>query len=171
MKKGLRILIPTFILCLLIYYFYEEEKIEKGAKIDKIIVNKSSRELITYSKGEIIKTFKISIGKNSTGKKEFKDDYKTPEGIYSISSKGPHKLFHKYLYVSYPNKNDILNAKKHRKDVGGQILIHGLHKSYAFIGKFHRFMDWTKGCMGMTNKEIDELYDAIDVGTPIQINP
>jgi lipoprotein-anchoring transpeptidase ErfK/SrfK len=55
--------------------------------------------------------------------------------------------------------------------VGGQILIHGLHKSYAFIGKFHRLMDWTKGCMGITNKEIDELYDAVDVGTPIQINP
>ncbi len=171
MKKGLRILIPTFIVSLLVYYYYEGGKIEKGTKIDKIIVNKSARELNTYSKGEIIKTFKISIGKNSIGRKEFEGDYKTPEGIYSISSKGPHKLFHKYLYVSYPNKNDILNAKKHRKDVGGQILIHGLHKSYTALGKFHRLMDWTKGCMGITNKEIDELYDAVDVGTPIQINP
>lgn len=171
MKKGLRILIPTFIVCTLIYYHYEGTKIEKGTKIDKIVVIKSKRELNTYWKGEIIKTFKISIGKNSIGKKEFKDDYKTPEGIYSISSKGPHNLYHKYLYISYPNKNDILNAKKHHKDVGGQILIHGLHKSYAVFGKFHCLIDWTKGCMGITNKEIDELYDAVDVGTPIQINP
>lgn len=171
MKKSLRILIPTFIACLIIFYYYEDAKIEKGTKIDKIVVKKSTRELNTYSKGKIIKTFKISIGKNPIGKKEFEGDYKTPEGLYSISNKGPHKLYHKYLYVSYTNKNDILNARRHKKEVGGQILVHGLHKSYSAIGKFHRLIDWTKGCMGITNKEIDELYDAVDVGTPIEINP
>ena len=77
MKKGLRILIPTFIVSLLVYYYYEGGKIEKGTKIDKIVVNKSARELNTYSKGEIIKTFKISIGKNSTGKKEFLNEVLT----------------------------------------------------------------------------------------------
>jgi murein L,D-transpeptidase YafK len=171
MKKGLSIFFLTLIASLVIYYYYEGGKIEKGIKIDKIVVNKSTRELNTYSKGDLIKTFKVSIGKNAIGKKEFEGDYKTPEGLYSISNKGPHKLYHKYLYVSYPNKNDILNAKKLHKNVGGQILIHGLHKSYKVLGNFHRFVDWTKGCMGLTNHEIDELYDAVAVGTPIQINP
>jgi murein L,D-transpeptidase YafK len=171
MKMSLRILIPFLIASLLIYYYYEDAKIQKGTKIDKIVVNKSIRELNTYSKGEIIKKFKISIGKHPIGKKEFEGDYKTPEGLYSISSKGPHKLYHKYLYVSYPNKNDILNARRYKKEVGGQILIHGLPKSYTAFGKFHRFIDWTKGCMAITNKEMDELYDAVAVGTPIEINP
>ncbi len=171
MKRGFSILILTLIISLVIYYYYDGAKIEKGIKIDKIVVNKSSRELYAYSNGNLIKTFKISIGKNSKGKKEFEGDYKTPEGIYSISNKGQHKLYHKYLYVSYPNKMDILNAKKYNKAVGGQILIHGLHKNYAAIGKFHTLIDWTKGCMGITNNEIDELYDAVNVGTPIEINP
>jgi murein L,D-transpeptidase YafK len=127
--------------------------------------------LSTYANGSLIKTFKISIGKNSIGKKEFKDDYKTPEGKYFISSKAPHPLYHKYLYVSYPNKSDLLNAKKLKKDVGGQILIHGLHKKYALLGNFHRFRDWTKGCMALTNNEIDDLYDAVNVKTPIEIYP
>lgn len=171
MKRGFSILILTLIISLVIYYYYDGAKIEKGIKIDKFLVKKSSRELYAYSNGNLIKTFKISIGKNSKGKKEFEGDYKTPEGIYSISNKGQHKLYHKYLYVSYPNKMDILNAKKYNKAVGGQILIHGLHKNYAAIGKFHRLIDWTKGCMGITNNEIDELYDAVNVGTPIEINP
>jgi murein L,D-transpeptidase YafK len=171
MKKVMWIFVTSIFLVLIAYYFYTDKEIENGVKIDKIIVYKSKRELSTYANGSLIKTFKISIGKNSIGKKEFKDDYKTPEGKYFISSKAPHPLYHKYLYVSYPNKSDLLNAKKLKKDVGGQILIHGLHKKYALLGNFHRFRDWTKGCMALTNNEIDDLYDAVNVKTPIEIYP
>lgn len=171
MRKSLWLVITITLLCATVYYFYKDKEIENDIKIDKIVVYKSNRSLLAYSNGVLIKTFKISIGKNSIGKKEIKDDYKTPEGKYFITTKGPHQLYHKYLYVSYPNKSDILNAKKLKKDVGGQILIHGLHKKYALTGKFHRFWDWTKGCMALTNNEIDDLYDAVNIKTPIEIYP
>jgi len=171
MKKYLWFVISITLLSTTIYYFYTDKEIQKDIKIDKIVVYKSQRALLAYSDGILIKTFKISIGKNSIGKKEIKDDYKTPEGKYFISTKGPHPLYHKYLYVSYPNKSDIQNAKALNKNPGGQILIHGIDKKYAFAGKFHRFRDWTKGCMALTNNEIDDLYNAVNVNTPIEIYP
>jgi lipoprotein-anchoring transpeptidase ErfK/SrfK len=41
----------------------------------------------------------------------------------------------------------------------------------GLVGKFHRWFDWTLGCIAVQNAEIDELYDAVTVGTPIVIYP
>jgi murein L,D-transpeptidase YafK len=171
MKKYLLFIISITLFSATIYYFYKDTEIQNGIKIDKIVVYKSQRALLAYSNGVLIKKFKISIGKNPIGKKEIKDDFKTPEGKYFISMKGPHPLYHKYLYVSYPNKSDILHAKALNKNPGGEILIHGIHKKYVYAGKFHRLVDWTKGCMALTNNEIEDLYNAVNVNTPIEIYP
>jgi murein L,D-transpeptidase YafK len=171
MKKYIWLITFVALLSTIFYYFYNDKGIQNGIKIDKIVVYKSKRALLAYSNGVLIKRFEISIGKNSIGKKEFEGDYKTPEGNYFISSKGSHPLYHKYLYVSYPNKDDLINASKKHKNAGGQILIHGLHKKYAALGKFHRFYDWTKGCMALTNNEVDDLYNAVNVKTTIEIYP
>ena len=71
MKKVIWIFVTSIFLVLIAYYFYTDKEIENGVRIDKIIVYKSKRELSTYANGSLIKTFKISIGKNSIGKKEF----------------------------------------------------------------------------------------------------
>ncbi|WP_343557368.1 L,D-transpeptidase family protein [Sphingobacterium sp.] len=57
------------------------------------------------------------------------------------------------------------------KDAGGDIKIHGLRNGLGFIGKLQRCADWTFGCMALTDSEIDELFDAVAIGTPIEINP
>jgi lipoprotein-anchoring transpeptidase ErfK/SrfK len=41
----------------------------------------------------------------------------------------------------------------------------------AFLGKFHRWTDWTLGCIALTNEEIDELYSAVKIGARIEIKP
>ncbi len=41
----------------------------------------------------------------------------------------------------------------------------------GFASKFHRWFDWTLGCIAVTNKEIDKLYGAVEIGTKIEINP
>lgn len=154
-----------------IYYIYPEQKLAAGIKIDSIIVHKERRALEVYSNGHLIKTYKISLGKNPIGDKEFEGDKKTLEGIYTINDKNENSGYYKNLGISYPNKHDIVSSKKLGKPTGGDLKIHGLRNGIGFIGKFHRWFDWTAGCIALTNREIDELYNAVEIGTSIEIKP
>ncbi len=170
-RKIIRISAALLFLSLTLYYFYPEQKLPAGTPIDRLVVFKSKRQLLAYSGGQLIKIYKIALGKQPIGKKECKDDNKTPEGIYIINDKNPNSNFHKNLGISYPKNEDILNSKRKGKPAGGDVKIHGLHNMAGFIGKLHRWVDWTAGCIAVTNDEIDELYNAVKVGTKIEINP
>lgn len=124
-----------------------------------------------YSDGKLIKTYKVSLGQTPLGDKQFQGDKRTPEGEYRINDKNPNSGFHKNLGVSYPNAMDIQEAKGKGLDPGGEIKIHGLRNGVGFIGKFHRLFNWTAGCIAVTDKEIDELYKSVDLGTTIIIRP
>lgn len=172
--KTLKILSLTFFLILLgitAYYFYPEPKLTEGVKIDKLVVYKSKRQMLAYSKGELVKTYKISLGRNPIGHKQVQGDRKTPEGLYYINDKNPYSGYHKNLGISYPNKKDRQHAQKLGKSAGGDIKIHGLRNGDGYIGKFQRWTDWTLGCIALTNQEVDELYDAVIIGSPIEIHP
>jgi murein L,D-transpeptidase YafK len=119
----------------------------------------------------LIKSYQIALGKNPTGPKQFEGDFRTPEGLYYINDKNPNSKYHKNLGISYPNEKDLQNAKKQGKKPGGQIKIHGLPKNLSWLGKLHVLVDWTKGCIAVTNEEIDELYEIIEIGTPVEIKP
>lgn len=139
--------------------------------MDSIIVYKSKRQLLVFSKGELLKTYKISLGKNPIGDKEFEGDKKTPEGVYSIIDKNTNSRFYKNLGLSYPNTEDIEMAKRFGKPTGGNIKIHGIQNGLGFVGKFQRLFDWTAGCIALTNNEMDELYNSVPIGTKIEIRP
>ncbi|HLN71781.1 MAG TPA: L,D-transpeptidase family protein [Prolixibacteraceae bacterium] len=169
--KIIKLTIPLVILSLNVYYFYPEDKLPSNTKIDKLIVLKSRRQLIAYSGGKVVKIFEISLGKQPIGAKEFEGDKKTPEEIYFINDKYPNSGYHKNLGISYPNLNDLENARRFEKPTGGDIKIHGLRNGLGFIGKFQRWSDWTLGCIAVTDREIDELYEAVGIGTQIEIKP
>jgi murein L,D-transpeptidase YafK len=171
MKKGkiLLLLISFLFTGLTVYYFYPDKKLPAGILIDKLLVLKSKRQMLAYSKGQIVKTYKISIGQQPNGDKEFEGDKKTPEGIYFINDKNPNSSCYKNLGISYPNKDDISNAKNLGKSAGGNIKIHGLPNNFGFISKFHRWIGFTYGCIMVTNEEIDELYKAVKIGSKIEI--
>ncbi|HPH46233.1 MAG TPA: L,D-transpeptidase family protein [Chryseolinea sp.] len=156
---------------LVIYYFIPEESLPSDLKVDKLVVIKSKRILEAYSNGQVIKTYTISLGRNPMGDKQFEGDKRTPEGNYTINDKNTKSGYHKNLGVSYPNSEDIIEAKKESLKPGGEIKIHGLRNGIGFIGKFHRLMDWTAGCIALTDKEVDELYNNVAIGTPIIIRP
>ncbi|MFC4176418.1 L,D-transpeptidase family protein [Flavobacterium gossypii] len=139
--------------------------------MDRIEVFKSKRRMKVYSEGVLLKTYRISLGKNPVGHKQFEGDCKTPEGIYSIDGRNPNSTFHKNLGISYPNEKDLEKAKSLGKPAGGDIKIHGLRNGRGYISKFHRWRDWTAGCIAVTDVEIDELYDAVKIGAEIQIYP
>lgn len=167
-------IIGTFGLLILIgavYYLFPEERLSAGQKIDKIVVKKSERRMEVYSGGQLIKSYRISLGRNPKGDKEFEGDKRTPERHYTINDKNPNSAYHKNLGVSYPNGGDIEDARKKNLNPGGDIKIHGIRNGFGFIGKFQRMWDWTAGCIALTNGEMDELYARVDIGTPITIEP
>jgi murein L,D-transpeptidase YafK len=152
-----------------IFYNKTSDPIDPNVDIDKIILIKHKRELQLVSENEIIKTYEVSLGREPIGKKEFEGDKKTPEGIYKIEDKNPNSGYYKNLGISYPNKNDINNAKSIGKPPGSLIKIHGLRNGLGWIGRFHLFFDWTMGCVAMTNDEVEELYNNVKTGTVIEI--
>ena len=169
--KIVLLTIPILIIGFSIYYFLPEKKLPANIDIDKLVVYKSKRQLLAFSNGKLIKTYKIALGRQPIGHKQFEGDRKTPEGIYTINDKNPNSGYHKNLGVSYPNQDDIANAKRLGKPTGGDIKIHGLRNKTGYINKLHRWTDWTLGCIALTDQEIDELYKAVKVGTQIEIKP
>ncbi|MFQ3573852.1 MAG: L,D-transpeptidase family protein [Thermodesulfovibrionales bacterium] len=135
------------------------------------MVLKSYRLMFLMNNGDIIKTYRISLGKNPTGHKTKEGDKKTPEGLYFIESRKPDSKYYKALKISYPNDEDRRRAQAMGFSPGGMIMIHGLPKDLESVGKMHRRLDWTDGCIGVTNEEIDEIWDLVPDGIPIYIKP
>ena len=54
---------------------------------------------------------------------------------------------------------------------GSLIMVHGLRNGLGFIGRLHRLVDWTNGCIAVTNPEIEEIWRCVRDGTPIVIEP
>lgn len=179
-KKSILFLLLILIISYSIFYFNssemnsnlsEIENISLTQEVDKIIVYKSKREMLVYNGDKLLKTYKISLGNTPIGHKQFEGDGKTPEGIYTINDKNPNSAYHKNLGVSYPNEADIEYAKSFNKSAGGDIKIHGLKNGLGYIGKLHLNSDWTLGCIAVTNEEIDELFEYVKIGSPIEIYP
>ena len=156
-------------LLLVAYNQWPEKPLPTDKPINKMVIEKSKRQMHVYSNGELTKTYKIALGFNPLGDKVYEGDGKTPEGSYVINDKDPNSTFNLNLGISYPDAEDIAKAKKLGKSPGGNIKIHGLRNGFGFIGKLHRFSDWTLGCIAVTNKEIKELYDHVAVGTKVEI--
>lgn len=155
----------------LVYYFFPEKALPAGVKIDKLVVVKSKRIMEAYAQGKVVKVYHVSIGRNPVGDKESEGDKRTPEGTYTINDRNPNSGFHKNLGISYPDERDRKEAAMKGLKPGGEIKIHGLKNDRGFIGKFHRFVDWTNGCIAVTNEEVDELYQHVSIGTTIIIKP
>jgi murein L,D-transpeptidase YafK len=138
---------------------------------DRVVVLKRERALQLVNQGRVIKTYKVALGGDPVGLKTRQGDHKTPEGIYVLNSRNAHSQFYKSIYISYPNATDRAAAR--RKDVspGGDVFVHGLPNGYGWVGASHRLKDWTDGCVAVTNQEIDEIWQAVPNGTPIEIKP
>ena len=173
--KPFKVFLLLFFLLLAgtaVYYFYPETALTAGKPVDKLVVYKSKRQLLAYSNGELLKTYNIALGRQPLGHKEVEGDGKTPEGLYTINAKNANSGYHKNLGISYPNAADIAHAKSLDKPTGGDVKIHGFKNGIKLSpGKFHRLTNWTLGCIAVTNEEVDELYNAVAIGTPIEINP
>ena len=140
-------------------------------KVDKVIVIKSKRVMMLLNNSRVVRTYRIALGKQPVGLKVRQGDHKTPEGSYTLVSRNPNSSFHLSIKISYPNEYDARYAKKIGRPPGGDIMIHGLPEGLGGLGKLHRTLDWTDGCIAVTNSEMDEIWQLVSDGTPIEINP
>jgi murein L,D-transpeptidase YafK len=142
-----------------------------SVQVDRVVVNKHERKLVLLSQGKELRSFKIALGGEPIGPKTRQGDHRTPEGSYVLDSRNSNSHFYKALHISYPNSKDIAAATKLGLNPGGAIMLHGLGKEYAWVGKAHVLHDWTDGCIAVTNEEMDEIWKLVRVGTPIEITP
>jgi murein L,D-transpeptidase YafK len=162
--------ILKYILPLLLFFSLFASAAE-SVLIDKVLIEKKARRLTLLSKDHAVKTYKIALGRNPNGAKEKEGDNKTPEGIYKIDSRNEKSAYHLSLHISYPNENDKKRAKELGITSGGNIMIHGIKNGLGWLGRFHTWIDWTKGCIAVTNKEIEEIDKLVPDGTIVEIRP
>jgi murein L,D-transpeptidase YafK len=153
-------------------------------KEPRIIVLKSKRQLELYSDGAMVRTYRVGLGLNPVDDKQREGDRATPEGEFYIFTKNPKSAYYLSLGISYPNVEDaerglraalithpehdqIVSAIKRKAAppqytaLGGLIYIHGNGAG----------SDWTWGCVALENEDLKELYNLVDIGTPVTIRP
>lgn len=118
-----------------------------------IVVDKSQNLLFLKSTDEIIKTYIVSTGKNNS----------TPVGNFKIVIKQPNPTWFKTGAVIPPDSpQNILGTRWLGLDAKGYG-IHGTTEPQD-LGK-----QVTMGCVRMCNKDVEELYNIVPVGTEVTI--
>jgi len=138
---------------------------------DRILIEKKERRLTLLSKGRVLKTYNIALGGDPIGPKERQGDNKTPEGTYIIDARNGDSLYHLSLHISYPNEKDKKRAKELGVSPGGDIMIHGIKNGFSWASDSHTKVDWTNGCIAVTDEEIEEINKLVPNGTIVEIRP
>ncbi|HEX2975798.1 MAG TPA: L,D-transpeptidase family protein [Bacteroidales bacterium] len=135
-----------------------------------IIIDKFSRKFMVYHGGVLKMEFDAELGKNWVGDKRMKGDNATPEGMYRITKKFDSRStkYYKALLLDYPNAEDLAKFKseKNKGSIPAWAKIGGLIEIHGNGGKG---IDWTEGCIALTDKEMDSVFRIAAVGTPVTI--
>jgi murein L,D-transpeptidase YafK len=140
-------------------------------RADLVVVRKSARKLQLLHSGRVIRSYRIALGWDPDGPKRQEGDGRTPEGVYTLDWRNAHSDFHRSIHVSYPRRDDDLHAARWGVSPGGLIMLHGLPNGLQAEEVGHPNVDWTNGCIALTNDEIDEIWARVEDGTTIIIYP
>ncbi|WP_353613749.1 L,D-transpeptidase family protein [Mangrovibacter phragmitis] len=137
---------------------------------DLVVVNKAARKLSLLREGVVIREYSVSLGRGADdGAKQREGDMKTPEGHYNVDWRNARSRFSLSLHVSWPDADDIQRAKSAGYSPGHNIMIHGLPNGWGWLAPLFRRMDWTDGCIAVTNSEMREIWARTPTGTPVII--
>lgn len=139
------------------------------AQIDLVKVDKSKRRMYLLQGNEVIREYRIALGKSPKGHKQQEGDQRTPEGHYFLDFVTQESRFYRSIHISYPNQQDEQYAALLGVSPGGDIKIHGLKNGETADPAFIQSFDWTNGCIALTNLEMDEFLSLVLPGTPINI--
>lgn len=155
-------------------------------------VYKTGQELLVKQGERVIRRYPVATGMGGKGIKQRLGDKKTPVGVYKIVDFKNDSQFYYFMQLDYPNlldawygyKNRIISASEFRAiataiknnqkppqdtALGGYIGIHGLGEQNGEKLKIHETANWTKGCIALTNEQIDELKKFVRIGTRVVI--
>jgi murein L,D-transpeptidase YafK len=140
-------------------------------KATRVLVLKKEHKMELFSGETVIRTYTVALGRGGLAPKQRQGDHLTPEGLYQIDRRNKNSRFYLALHVSYPNEIDRERARKLGVDPGGDIMIHGITNGLGWLGSMQHMVDWTNGCIAVTDAEMDEIWLLVPDGIPIEIRP
>jgi len=167
------LLIPCLVYTMIDWFAWEP--LPSDVRADGILVQKSERRLTLLWKGKTVRTYQFTL-RDDEGPKCCEGDLKTPEGRYSGEWK-PDTAYYKAYRIDYPAENDVECARRKGCSPGGNIEIHGFSgrfpKWLEWAGSLQRFVNLGRGCIMVTNREIDEIYLAVGGRDhiPVEVTP
>ena len=138
-------------------------RVYTGPAVTSVVVQKAQRQMFLMHNNDVLESYEFELGFAPVGHKEIEGDGRTPEGAYFIDRKNPNSSFYLSIGISYPNEDDRARAHAQGKSPGGDIFIHGTPRPAR--GR----PDWTAGCIAVRDREIEDIYAMVDVGTPIYL--
>ncbi|WP_349537436.1 L,D-transpeptidase family protein [Sagittula sp. NFXS13] len=144
--------------------------VEAEHQADHIYVSKDDRMMYLMQDEIVLKSYSIAMGAQwDAGPKQREGDERTPEGSYHIDWRNPRSVAHLSLHISYPDSDDRARGQENGYDPGSNIMIHGLPNGWGALGSLHRLLNWTDGCIAVTNSEMQEIWSFTPNQTPITI--
>lgn len=147
------------------------QRTSASKSVDKILVIKSARRLELISDGKVIRSYRISLGKQPKGPKLQEGDKRTPEGLYWVDWRKRSDKFNLAMHINYPNISDAAKARREGVNPGSMIMIHGTPDSEENPEELFHTLDWTDGCIAMKNYEMREVWNMVKDGTMVEIRP
>jgi len=146
---------------------------------------------LSVLQGDVVRrTYRnISIGRGGSTAEKKQHDGKTPLGKFHIVRMTTDTPFHRFFGLDYPDleraerarQTGIINQTRYaairqtiqtrqvppqETALGGYIGIHGIGEGSGVI---HEDFNWTKGCIALTNAQIDDLSNWLRIGTKVVI--
>jgi murein L,D-transpeptidase YafK len=157
---------------------------------NRIVVRKQARILLVYEGERLHRSYPVILGRNWASDKAVEGDEATPLGEFYVCAKNPRSQYFLSMCISYPNSEDaerglatnLISRDEHagilaamrqritppqRTRLGGEIYIHG--EDAAQRGPSPR--EGTRGCIALSNRAMQELYDWTPLGTAVLITP
>ena len=154
---------------------------------------KSERVLLVKRGDQVYKRYQVATGRGGAGDKRVTGDLHTPVGTYRIVRFNDNSRFHMFMQLNFPNVKDafygyksnmitrgefyrIIDSLKHGSvpmqstKLGGAIGIHGIGEISPKRLRIHKALDWTEGCIALTNEDVVDLRNYVSLGTKVVIS-
>lgn len=160
------------------------------SEIMRLEVRKRERVLEVFCRGGGLRVFPIALSREPVGAKRRRGDQRVPEGDYHIAGVPRASRFHLFVPIDYPSPADAdrglmersISRSQYRRILAAHATGHlppqdtALGGLLGFHGEGPRWrgdldLDWTEGCVAVSDETIRWLAQHAKRGTPVSIAP